>query len=53
MQHSPSLDHSRIARAAIMNGVSVPPVTAAVLESRGININELTERVQQNLGHRV
>ena len=52
MQTSPSLDHARIARAAVLNAVPIPPQTAAVLEARGINVGELEARLLQNLGFR-
>ena len=51
MQILPSreLDHSRIARAAVLNGVTIPPITTAVLEARGINVGELEQRLRDNL----
>ncbi len=49
MPRSPSLDHHRIARAAILNGVSIPSQTVAVLEARGIDVGELETRIRQNL----
>lgn len=45
MPTSPSLDHARIARAAILNGMGIPPVTAAILQSRGVDVGELEQRV--------
>lgn len=50
--HSPSLSHERLARHAIINGVPIPPKTAAVLEARGVNISELEYRVRQNMEFR-
>lgn len=44
------LDHQRIARAAVLNGVDIPARTAAVLEARGVNVGELERRLRQNLG---
>lgn len=43
------VNHDRIARAAILNGVSVPAHTAAVLEARGVNLGELEARILQNM----
>lgn len=46
--HSPStssLDHPRIARAAIRNGVPIPAVTIAVLQACGVDLGELENRV--------
>lgn len=49
--HSPStVDHSRIARAAVLNGVSIPETTKAILEARGIDVGELEQRIRQNMG---
>ncbi len=48
MQTSPLLDHQRIARAAVLNGVAIPATTAAVLEARGINVGELEQRLRHN-----
>lgn len=50
MQNLPSLDHSRIARAAILNGKPIPPETSAVLESRGVNVGELEQRLKESMG---
>lgn len=52
MQTSPSLDHNRIARASVLNGVSIPAQTVAVLEARGIDVGKLETRLRQNLGFR-
>ena len=43
------IDHSRIARAAVLNGVSIPETTKAVLEARGIDVGELEQRIRQNM----
>jgi hypothetical protein len=40
----------RIARAAILNGVSIPERTKAVLEARGVDVGELEARLIQNMG---
>ncbi len=40
-----SLDHPRIARAAILNGVPIPAVTIAVLQSQGVDVGALENRV--------
>lgn len=45
----PPLDHFRIARSAILNGVTIPAVTSAVLQSRGVDVGELEQRVRDNL----
>jgi len=42
----------RIVRAAILNGTPVPPVAAAVLEARGVNVGELEQRLRQNMEFR-
>ncbi len=42
-------DHARIFRAAILNGVSVPEVSRAALEARGINTDELEARLRQSV----
>jgi hypothetical protein len=50
MQTSPLLeDPQRIFRAAIMNGVTPPPVVVAQLEARGVNVGELETRLRQSL----
>lgn len=49
---SPSVNHNTIARAAVMNGVPIPPQTAAVLEARGIDVGELEYRLRQALDFR-
>jgi hypothetical protein len=43
----PAINHNRIARSAILNGVSIPPATVAVLESRGVNVGELELRLRE------
>ena len=51
--HSPSSDinyHNRIARACVLNAVPIPEKTRAILESRGVNIDELTTRLQDSIG---
>lgn len=58
MQTSPSLsatraiDHNRIARSAVLNGVAIPAQTVAVLSARGINVGELETRLRENMGFR-
>lgn len=49
MKDAPHMDHSRIARAAILNGVSIPETTKAILEARGVDIAELEQRIRQNM----
>jgi hypothetical protein len=44
-----SLDAQRIVRAAILNGVPIPPRAAAQLEARGINVGDLENRIIQNM----
>lgn len=50
MQTSPSLDPLRIARAAVLNGMSIPATTIAVLEARGIDVGKLEFRLHQEMG---
>jgi hypothetical protein len=45
-------DPLRIARAAILNGVPVPPVAAAQLEARGVDVGALEIRLRQNFEFR-
>lgn len=47
--HSSTRDPQRIARAAVMNGVAIPAVTAAQLEARGINVGDLENRIRQSM----
>jgi hypothetical protein len=52
MPASPSLksvDHSRIARAAVLNGMPIPAQTAAVLSARGVDVGELETRIRASL----
>lgn len=49
MQTSHSLDHNRIVRAAVLNGVSIPETSKAILEAQGIDVGELTTRIRQNM----
>lgn len=43
------LNHQRIVRAAILNGLPIPAWSAAVLEAAGINVGELEQRLRQNM----
>lgn len=43
--HSPSINHDRVARAAILNGSPIPAVTEAILRSRGVDVGALEQRV--------
>lgn len=45
----PHLDHQRIARSAILNGVPIPAITVAVLESCGVNVGELEQRLRESV----
>lgn len=48
--HSPNgQDPMRIARAAILNGIAVPPIAAAQLEARGVDVGALEIRLRQNM----
>lgn len=49
MQNLRSPDPLRIARAAVLNGLPIPPATAAQLEARGVNVGDLERRLRQNL----
>jgi len=40
---------SRLARAAILNGLPVPPAVAAQLEAIGINVGDLEARIKQSM----
>lgn len=42
-------DPQRIARAAILNGVAIPPLVSAYLEARGINVGELEQRIRDTM----
>jgi hypothetical protein len=44
-----SLDHNRIARAAVLNGMSIPAQTHAVLSARGVDVGELETRIRNSL----
>ncbi len=46
------VNHYRIARSAVMNGVTIPAKTAAILEARGVNLGELEARILQNMEFR-
>jgi hypothetical protein len=46
------LDPSRIARAAVLNGIPIPAKAAAQLEARGVNISELEARIRQTMEFR-
>lgn len=48
--HSPNVSHERIARAAVLNGVSIPPQTVAVLQARGVDVGELETRLLASIG---
>lgn len=43
------LNHQRIARMAILNGMPVPTFSASVLEAQGINVSDLEARIRQNM----
>jgi hypothetical protein len=45
-------DPMRIVRAAVLNGVEPPPKYVAILEARGVNVGELTNRLRQQIGMR-
>jgi hypothetical protein len=49
MPTSPLLDPQRIARAAILNGIQIPPLVAAQLEALGVNVGELEQRLRQSM----
>ena len=42
-------DPSRIFRAAVLNGVSIPETARTALEARGINTDELEARLRQQV----
>lgn len=42
----------RVFRAAVLNGVPVPEVVRALLESQGINTGELENRLRQQVEFR-
>jgi hypothetical protein len=44
-----NVNHDRIARLAILNGINIPPQTAAVLEARGVNLGDLTTRIRGSM----
>jgi hypothetical protein len=44
-----SIDHSRIARAAVLNGMPIPAQTYAVLSARGVDVGELETRIRSSL----
>lgn len=52
MQILPSLDHNRIARAAVLNGVAIPTQTAAVLSARGVDVGALETRIRETMEFR-
>jgi len=51
MPTSPSRNHDplRIARAAILNGVDIPHRVITQLESIGVDVSALKQRVLQNM----
>lgn len=48
-----SPDPQRVARAAVLNGVPIPPSVVAQLEARGINVGDLENRLRQNMGFKL
>lgn len=46
-------DPQRLFRAAILNGVTPPPIVTAQLEARGVNVAELELRLRSSLEHRL
>lgn len=43
------VNHQRIARAAVLNGVAIPAITTAVLAARGVDVGELEQRLRHSM----
>lgn len=43
-----NVDHLRVYRAAILNGVEPPAYTVAALEAQGVNVGALKDRIMDS-----
>ena len=43
------VNHDRIARSSILNGIPIPAVTEAVLRSRGVDVGALENRIRASV----
>lgn len=48
--HSPSVNHARVIRHAVLNNLPIPERSRATLEARGVDVGELEHRIRHNMG---
>lgn len=46
---STEINQQRIFRSAVLNGVTPPAGTVAILEARGVNVGELEQRIRDTM----